>query len=90
MGIETKGGSRYTTTAPVMANFPGRPVVSQIGDPTYHMCKILTKILNLLDEGGRSYVSDSFELKKFSKNSKSHQIGGCLRLILKLYILQCQ
>jgi len=48
-------------------NFPGRPVVSQIGDPTYHMCKILTKILNPLDENGRSFVSNAVQLKKFLK-----------------------
>ena len=81
MGIETKGGSKYTTTAPVMAsmyllikvhkkNFPGRPVVSQIGNPTYHMCKILTDILNPLDEAGNSFVQNSFQLKDFLKKVK--------------------
>ena len=31
-------------------NFPGRAVVSQIDDPTYKICKILTDILNPLAE----------------------------------------
>ena len=64
----------YTVSAPVMAkmyllikvhkkNFPGRPVVNQIGDPTYNMCKVLTDILNPLDEGCESFISNSFELK---------------------------
>ena len=48
----------YVVTAPAMANmylsikvhkdnFPGRVVVSQIDDPTYLICKELTKILKL-------------------------------------------
>ena len=34
--------------------YPGRPVVSQIDDPTYNICKVLTDILNPQDEGGCS------------------------------------
>ena len=44
--------------------------MSQIGDPTYNICKILTKILNPLDERGKSYVSNSFQLKRFLKQVK--------------------
>ncbi|CAM9675327.1 unnamed protein product, partial [Heterosigma akashiwo] len=47
--------------------FPGRPVVSQIDDPTYNICKVLTDILNPLNEGGHSFVKNSFELKKMLK-----------------------
>ena len=64
----------YLVTAPVMANmyllikvhkdnFPGRAVVSQIDDPTYLICKELTRILNPLDEAGDSFIKDSFHLK---------------------------
>ena len=79
MGItDFKEKKKYTVSAPVMAsmyllikvhkkNFPGRPVVDQIGDPTYNMCKVLTDILNPLDEAGESFVSNSFELKHFLK-----------------------
>ena len=46
----------YTVTGPVMAsmallikvhkkNFPGRTYVSQIDDPSYYICKELTRIL---------------------------------------------
>ena len=44
--------------------YPGRLVVSQIDDPTYKICKVLTDLLNPLDEGGCSFVKNSFELKK--------------------------
>ena len=45
-------------------NFPGRAVVSQIDDPTYKICKILTDILNPLTEKGDSYIQNSYDLKK--------------------------
>mmetsp|Transcript_3349 Transcript_3349/g.6053 ORF Transcript_3349/g.6053 Transcript_3349/m.6053 type:complete len:409 (-) Transcript_3349:195-1421(-) len=78
MGVDTRGGCYLTMTAPEMAKlyllikvhkdgYPGRPVVSQIDDPTYNICKVLTDILNPLDEGGRSFVKNSFELKKMLK-----------------------
>ena len=68
----------YLVTAPIMANmyllikvhkenFPGRVVVSQIDDPTYQICKELTRILNPLDESGDSYIKDSFHLKDMLK-----------------------
>ena len=44
-------------------NFPGRAVVSQIDNPTYLICKELTRILNPLDEAGDSFIKDSFHLK---------------------------
>ena len=49
-------------------NFPGRAVVSQINDPTYKVCKILTDILNPLARSGQSYVENSYDLKAFLKN----------------------
>ena len=51
-------------------NFPGRAVVSQVNDPTYQLCKELTRILNPLDEGGDSYIRDSFHLKDMLKEIK--------------------
>ena len=45
-------------------NFPGRAVVSQIDDPTYKVCEILTGILNPLAQKGESFIENSFELKK--------------------------
>ena len=69
----------YLVTAPVMANmyllikvhkdnFPGRAVVSQVDDPTYLICKELTRILNPLDEAGDSFIRDSFHLKDMLKD----------------------
>ena len=66
---------KYLVSAPVLGhmyllikvhkkNFPGRAVVSQIDDPTYKICKILTDILNPLAEKGDSYIQNSDELKK--------------------------
>ena len=66
---------RYLVSAPVLGhmyllikvhkkNFPGRAVVSQIDDPTYKVCKILTDILNPLTENGQSFIQNSFDLKK--------------------------
>ena len=51
-------------------NFPGRAVVSHIDDPMYQICKELTRILNPLDEGGDSYIRDSFHLKDMLKEIK--------------------
>ena len=66
---------KYLVSAPVLGhmyllikvhkkNFPGRAVVSQIDDPTYKICKILTDILNPLAEKGDSYIQNSYDLKK--------------------------
>ena len=38
------------------ANFPGRPVLSQINDPTYNICKELTRILLPIAMKGRSFI----------------------------------
>ena len=46
-------------------NFPGRAVVSQVNDPTYKVCKILTDILNPLVKNGQSYVENAADLKRF-------------------------
>ena len=51
-------------------NFPGRAVVSQIDDPTYKICKILTDILNPIAHQGESYVENSYELKKIFSTLK--------------------
>ena len=49
-------------------NFPGRAVVSQINDPMYKVCKILTDILNPLARSGQSYIENSYDLKVFLNN----------------------
>ena len=74
---------KYLSSAPVLANmyllikvhkknFPGRAVVNQIDDPTYKICKMLTNILNPLATQSRSYVENSFELKKTLKSITVH------------------
>ena len=65
-----KDQRRYTVTGPVMAsmallikvhkkNFPGRADVSQIDDPSYEICKVLTDIINPIDKKGRSLIEIS-------------------------------
>ena len=67
---------KYLVSAPMLGhmyllikvhkkNFPGRAVVSQVNDPTYKVCKILTDILNPLAKSGQSYVENAYDLKKF-------------------------
>jgi len=76
MGItDWKDQRKYTVTGPVMAsmallikvhkkNFPGRAYVSQIDDPSYRICKVLTDIINPLDEKGDSYIKDTYHFKE--------------------------
>ena len=65
---------KYTVTAPELpklnmpikthkADFPGTPVLSQINDPTYNICKELTKILNPIAMKGRSFIKDSYSFR---------------------------
>ena len=67
---EFKEKRKYLVSAPVLGhmyllikvhkkNFPGRAIVSQIDDPTYKICKILTDILNPLAEKRDSYIQNS-------------------------------
>jgi len=75
MGMtEFKDRRRFLVTAPVLANmyllikvhkknFPGRAVVSQIDDPTYNICKELTKILQPISSAGKSYIKNTYALK---------------------------
>ena len=37
-------------------NFPGRPIINQIDDPTYLLCKELTRILMPLKQKAQSYI----------------------------------
>ena len=46
-------------------NFPRSTVVSQINDPTYKICKILTDVLNPIAHKEESYVENSYWLKIF-------------------------
>jgi hypothetical protein len=65
---------KYLVSAPMLGhmyllikvhkkNFPGRAVVSQVNDPTYKVCKILTDILSSLATTGKSYIENSYDLK---------------------------
>ena len=58
---------KYLVSAPMLGhmyllikvhkkNFPGRAVVSQVNDPKYKICKILTDILNPIAKNGQSCV----------------------------------
>ena len=44
-------------------NFLGRAHVSQIDDPSYNICKVLTDIINPIDEKGRRFVHDTYHSK---------------------------
>jgi hypothetical protein len=62
-------------------NFPGRAVVSQVNDPTYKVCKILTDRLNPLVKNGQSYVENAADLKMFLEKRqiclcKTENVGG--------------
>jgi hypothetical protein len=43
---------------------PGRPVVSQIDDPSYKLCRELTRILSPMSLESLSYIKNAFDLKK--------------------------
>jgi len=77
MGLLEKEYSRYLVTAAVIAklslpikthkpddNYPGRPVVNQIDDPTYKICKELQKIIHPLATKAKSFIKDSFHFKE--------------------------
>ena len=77
MGLQEKEYSRYLVTAAVVAklsllikthkpndNYPGRPVVNQIDDPTYKICKELQKIIHPLTIKAKSYIKDSYHFKQ--------------------------
>ena len=95
MGIEDfKEQRKFTITGPVMAsmallikvhkkNFPGRAYVSQIDDPSYNICKELTNILNPLDEGGASYIRDTYHFKETIKDIQLQEkdIMGTLDIV---------
>ena len=80
MGIKDfKEQQMYTVTGPVMAsmallikvhkkNFPGQAYVSQIDDPSYYVCKELTRILNPLYERGESFLQDTYHFKSSIKD----------------------
>ena len=66
---------KFTVTAPELpklyipikthkADFPGRPVLSQINDPTYNICKELTRILLPIPMKSRSFIKDSYSLRQ--------------------------
>ena len=95
MGItEWKDQRNYAVTGPVMAsmallikvhkkNLPGRAYVSQIDDPSYKICKVLTDIINPLDERGESYIKDTYHFKELLKavNIEEGDIMGSLDVV---------
>ena len=76
MGLKDyKQQRRYRVTGPVMAsmallikfhkqNFVGRAYVSQIDNPFYKFCQELTRILNMLDAKGDSFIRDIYHFKE--------------------------
>ena len=42
--------------------------VSQIDDPSYKICQELTRILNLIDEKGESFIQDTYHFKELLGN----------------------
>jgi len=64
-------------------NFPGRAYVFQIDDPSYNICKELTNILNPLDEGGASYIRDTYHFKETIKDIQLQEkdIMGILDIV---------
>ena len=44
--------------------FPGRACVSQIDDPSYTICKVLTDSINPIVEKGWSYMKDTYHFKE--------------------------
>jgi hypothetical protein len=76
MGLtEVKQRRPFMVTSPRLAamyvlikihkeNHPGRPVVCQTNDPTYNLCKELTRILAPLSNKGHSFIRNSSDLKK--------------------------
>ena len=63
-------------------NFPGRAVVSQVDDPTYKICKELTRILKPISESGRSYIKNTYDLKEMLKEVNLD--GDCLMASLDI------
>ena len=95
MGIKDwKDQQKYTVTGPVMVsmallikvhkkNFPGRAYVSQIDDPSYKVCKVLTDIINPLDEKGESYIKDTYHVKELlaQVELEQNEIIGSLDIV---------
>ena len=55
-------------------NFPGRAVVSQVNDPTYKVCEILTDILYPLATTWQSSIENSYHLKIFLSKLSIDQV----------------
>ena len=80
LGLQEKEYSRYLVTAAEIAklslpikthkpddNYPGRPVVNQIDDPPYKICKELQIIIHPLALKAKSYIKDSYHFKQILK-----------------------
>ena len=82
MGLQEKEYSRYLVTSAVIAklstpikthkpndNYPGRPVVNQIDDPMYKVCKVVQKIIHPLALNAKSYIKDSYHFQQRLKEA---------------------
>ena len=54
----------FTKSHKASSGYPSRPVVSQIDDPTYLLCKELTQILLPIKEKAESFIRNSYHLKE--------------------------
>ena len=57
-------------------------MVSQVDDPTYKICKELTRILKPISKSGRSYIKHTYDLKEMLKEVKLD--GDCLMASLDI------
>ena len=57
-------------------------MVSQVDDPTYKICKELTRILKPISKSGRSYIKNTYDLKEMMKEVNLDE--GCLMASLDI------
>ena len=57
-------------------------MVSQVNDPTYKICKELTRILKPISESGRSYIKNTYDLKEMV--NEGNLDGDCLMASLDI------
>ena len=54
----------FTKSHKANSGYPSRPVVSQIDDPTYLLCKELTRMLLPIKEKAESFIRNLYHLKE--------------------------
>ena len=73
----------FTKSHKASSGYPSRPVVSQIDDPTYLLCKELTRILLPIKEKAESFIRNSYHLKEILSKV---DLQNFRRLIQILYV----